>query len=94
MSIPGFTADTVTYRGSGAYRSGHGAPARVRPGVLPQALTVQQAGGIHHSDEWCARICANRCRAVCKNPLSENCDACFSPCMDTCTGTGDRLGLF
>lgn len=93
MSIPGFTADTATYRGSGGYRPGHGAPARGRPGVLPQGRAARRASG-PVMPGVCVRLCRNECRPFCRNPQSEQCRTCYSPCIDDCLGSSDEVGLF
>lgn len=90
MSIPGFTADPVTYRGGGGYRSGPGAPPRRRPGVLPQGRAARRTGG----EAACARLCLNRCWMSCRNPHSEQCDVCTSDCLDWCSDSPVGAGLF
>lgn len=87
MSIPGFTADVVTRRGSGGYRTGPGAPARGRAGLLPQGRAVRRAGD--DLAERCIVRCSNRCLAKCIDPNSEQCDVCFSPCLDACMSVAD-----
>ncbi|KIQ66728.1 hypothetical protein TR51_04400 [Kitasatospora griseola] len=88
MSIPGFTADVVTRRGSGGYRTGYGAQAQEKPGMVPQAGAVQRTSTLD-KELVCARRCDNRCRPFCRNPLSEGCDVCYSPCFDGCMGFDD-----
>ncbi|MFD5560797.1 hypothetical protein [Kitasatospora griseola] len=83
MSIPGFTADTVTHRDSGECWTGYGAQAQGKPGMVPQAGAVRRTGTLD-KEMVCARRCENRCRPFCHNPLSEQCDVCFTPCMDIC----------
>ncbi|MEV7123858.1 hypothetical protein [Kitasatospora griseola] len=88
MSIPGFTAEAATDRGSGRYWTGHGVPARGGTGVLPQARA-----GADIPPGVCVRLCRGDCQDVCRNPRTAQCHTCYSSCMGDCMGHTDGAGL-